>query len=59
MGREKTALLCVVGASEDGTKEPLGMELGCRESAESWVGVLRELRDRGMDAHFLSWETGL
>ena len=26
--REKTALLCVVGASEDGTKELLGMELG-------------------------------
>ena len=26
--RVKTALLCVVGASEDGTKELLGMELG-------------------------------
>ena len=33
--REKTALLCVVGASEDGTKELLGMELGDRESTES------------------------
>ena len=33
--REKTALLCVVGAREDGTKELLGMELGYRESAES------------------------
>lgn len=38
--REKTALLCVVGASEHGTKELLGMELGYRESAESWSGVM-------------------
>ena len=30
--REKTALLCVVGAREDGVKELLGMELGYRES---------------------------
>ena len=33
--REKTALLCVVGAREDGTKELVGMELGYRESTES------------------------
>ena len=48
--REKTALLCVVGARENGTKELVGMELGYRESTESWAGVLRGLRDRGMDA---------
>ena len=41
--REKTALLCVVGAREDGVKELLGMELGYRESTESWSGVLRRL----------------
>ena len=52
--REKTALLCVVGAREDGVKELLGMELGYRESAESWAGVLRSLRDRGMEAPLLS-----
>ena len=46
MDREKTALLCVVGAREDGVKELLGMELGYRESTESWSGVLRSLRDR-------------
>ena len=33
--REKTALLSVVGASEDRVKELLGMELGYRESTES------------------------
>ena len=52
--REKTALLCVVGAREDGTKELVGMELGYRESTEGWAGVLRGLRDRGMDAPLLA-----
>ncbi len=52
--REKTALLCVVGAREDGVKELLAMELGYRESTESWSGVLRSLRDRGMDAPLLA-----
>ena len=52
--REKTALLCVVGAREDGTKELVGMELGYRESTESWGYVLRGLRDRGMDAPLLA-----
>jgi len=31
---EKSALLCVVGAREDGTKELLALELGYRESKE-------------------------
>ena len=52
--REKTALLCVVGAREDGVKELLGMELGYRESTESWSGVLRSLRDRGLSAPLLA-----
>ncbi len=56
--REKTALLCVVGAREDGEKELLGMELGYRESTESWSGVLRSLRDRGMSAPLLAMGDG-
>ena len=47
---ERTALLCVLGAREDGTKELLALELGYRESTESWVGVLRGLRERGLVA---------
>ena len=47
---ERTALLCVLGAREDGTKELLALELGYRESTESWAGVLRGLRDRGLVA---------
>ena len=44
--KDKTALLCVLGAREDGVKELLAMELGYRESTESWADVLRDLRDR-------------
>jgi putative transposase len=50
---EKSALLCVLGAREDGAKELLAMELGYRESAESWAGVLRDLRERGLAAPLL------
>ena len=46
--RDKSALLCVLGAREDGTKELLAMELGYRESTESWAAVLRDLRERGL-----------
>lgn len=46
--REKTVLLCVIGAREDGSKDLLALEEGYRESTASWQGVLRSLRDRGM-----------
>lgn len=45
---DKTALLCVLGLREDGEKELLAIGVGYRESTESWAGVLRDLRDRGM-----------
>jgi putative transposase len=47
--KEKTAILCVLGAREDGSKELLAMEPGYRESKESWADVLRNLRDRGLE----------
>jgi len=47
---DKTALLCVVGARDDGEKELLAMDLGYRESTESWAETLRDLRDRGLEA---------
>ena len=47
---EKTALLCILGAAEDGEKELLAMDAGYRESTESWAGVLRDLRERGLAA---------
>jgi len=48
--KEKTALLCVVGAREDGEKELLGMEPGYRESKDSWAEMLRDLGNRGLEA---------
>jgi len=46
---EKTALLCVVGLNERGEKDLLAMTPGYRESSESWAGVLRDLRARGLN----------
>jgi len=48
--KEKTVLLCVVGARDDGEKELLGMDPGYRESKESWAETLRDLRNRGLEA---------
>jgi transposase-like protein len=56
--KEKTALLCVVGAREDGEKELLGMEPGYRESKESWAEVLRDLRNRGLEAPLVATGDG-
>ncbi len=53
--RDKTALLVVIGVRADGVKEFLAAEEGYRESTESWLAVLRSLRDRGMtDAPLLA-----
>lgn len=50
-GLEKTkaALLVVLGAKSDGTKEILSVVAGHRESTESWAAVLRDLKARGMN----------
>ena len=45
---EKTVLLVVIGVAADGRKERLAIEEGYRESRESWAGVLRSLRERGL-----------
>jgi transposase-like protein len=57
--KEKTALLCVLGAREDGEKELLDMEPGYRESTESWASVLRDLRSRGLQAPLLAVGDGV
>lgn len=50
---QKSALLCVIGLREDGEKELLAMQLGYRESTESWANVLRDLKSRGMNKPLL------
>lgn len=47
---ERVATLVVIGAKVDGTKEVIALEDGYRESKESWLFLLRNLRDRGMKA---------
>src|SRR4051794_15126946 len=46
---DRLCLLVVIGVREDGTKELLAVEDGYRESAESWAGVMRDLKDRGIN----------
>ncbi len=48
IGKEKAALLVVIGAMRDGSKRFLALEAGHRESKESWAGVLRHLKQRGL-----------
>jgi putative transposase len=45
----KVCLLIVIGVREDGCKELLAVEDGYRESTESWAGVFRHLKRRGLN----------
>lgn len=47
--KEKAALLVAVGALADGSKVILAVEAGHRESTESWLRLLRELKRRGLN----------
>ena len=46
--KDKAALLVVIGAMSDGTKEVLAVTPGYRESTASWAAVLRDLKARGL-----------
>jgi putative transposase len=48
IGKEKAALLVVIGVRTDGSKRFLALEPGYRESKESWALVLRQLKVRGV-----------
>jgi putative transposase len=48
LGKEKAALLVVIGVQRDGSKRFLALEGGYRESKESWALVLRQLKSRGL-----------
>jgi len=47
---DRLCVLVVIGVREDGTKELLAIEDGYRESTDSWAAVLRDLKDRGLNA---------
>jgi transposase-like protein len=43
-----TQALIVVGISEEGRREILGLKVALRETEESWKELLRELKERGL-----------
>ena len=47
---DRLCTLVMMGARADGTKELIAVEDGYRESTESWLTVLRDLKRRGMRA---------
>jgi putative transposase len=47
---ERLCTLVVIGARADGTKEVIAVEDGYRESTESWLTALRDLKCRGLTA---------
>lgn len=46
---EKLCVLVMIGADRTGRKHLLAMEEGYRESRESWLALLRDLKARGMN----------
>src|SRR5882762_9210404 len=50
LGKEKAALLVVIGVQKNGSKRFLALEPGYRESKESWAEVLRQLKTRGVQS---------
>jgi putative transposase len=45
---DRQCLLVIIGATEDGRKELVALEGGIRESEQSWLEVLVELKRRGL-----------
>ncbi len=48
--QDRLCCLVIVGVRLDGTKELVAIADGYRESTDSWAGLLRDLRRRGMPA---------
>jgi transposase-like protein len=45
---DKLCLLVIIGVTEEGKKELVAVEDGFRESTDSWISLLTELRSRGL-----------
>ena len=48
--QDRLCLLVIVGVRPDGRKELVAVADGYREDTESWLDLVRDLRDRGMTA---------
>ena len=49
MEQEKQCFLVIIGADEEGNKELVGMWDGFRESEQSWMELLLDLKSRGLE----------
>lgn len=47
---DRRCVLVVMGVTDQGNKELIALEDGFRESTESWLGLLRQLKERGITA---------
>ena len=56
--QEKLCLLVMIGVRADGRKELVALTDGYRESTESWAGLLRDCKRRGMQAPVLAMGDG-
>jgi putative transposase len=45
---DRTCILVIIGATEDGRKELIAVQDGYRESKVSWLDMLRDLKSRGL-----------
>ena len=49
LGTEKACLMVLIGADTEGKKHLVGLREGYRESTESWGGLLKDCRRRGLN----------
>lgn len=49
METEKNCALVIIGVTPEGVKELVGLEIGYRESTDSWKELLLDLKSRGLD----------
>jgi len=55
----KKAVYIALGVTLEGHKEVLGMWLGAQEGAKFWLGILTELKNRGVEDIFIACIDGL
>jgi len=58
LDKEKAVLLVIIGVLKSGEKVLFACESGYRESKESWLGVIRDLKSRGLKLPMLTIADG-
>jgi putative transposase len=56
---KKLAAYVILGINEDGLKEVIGLQIGQNESSKYWLGVLNELKKRGVQDILILCADGL